>query len=241
MINKEYLKEVGLSEREINTYLALLELGSTTTGPLIKKSRVPSSKIYQTLDKLANKGLVKHIIISKTKYFQASDPNNLIDFIEEKKKNIIEIIPELKHKQVLSENPQEAEVYESIKGVKAAFNDILDSLKKEEEYVVFTLGQELGTEELKRFFKNFHKKRIEKRIKVKLIANKKIKAILSKYHIRKGMKIKYTKLNLPTGIFIYANKVMTVIWGENPTAFVITSKSNSDRYKEFFEEIWRLN
>jgi len=147
---------------------------------------------------------------------------------------------ELIHKQVLSKNPQEAEVYESIKGVKAAFNDILDSLKKEEEYFVFTLGEELGTEEPKRFFNNFHRKRIEKRIKVRLIVNKKIRAIFSKYHIQKGMKLKYTKLNLPTGIFIYSNKVMTVIWGDQPTAFTITSKNNASKYREFFEEIWKI-
>ena len=54
------------------------------------------------------------------------------------------------------------------------------------------------------------------------------------------MKVKYTNLKLPAGIFIYKNKVMTVVWKDNPTAFVITSKNNYEKYKEFFEEVWRI-
>lgn len=52
------------------------------------------------------------------------------------------------------------------------------------------------------------------------------------------MKIKYTNLKLPTGIFIFKEKVMTIVWKEEPTAFVIKSKNNYERYKEFFEDMW---
>ncbi|MCK4669830.1 MAG: hypothetical protein KAT43_01410 [Nanoarchaeota archaeon] len=238
-MNEQLLLEAGLTQREIKVYLALLELGSTTTGPLVKKSGIPNCKVYETLDKLINKGLASYTIISKIKHFQASDPEMLLNFLEEKQKQIKEIIPELKLKQNLAENIQESTIYESIKGVKTAFNKILSTLNKGEEYLVFTLGEELGTEELKRFFIGYHKKRIEKKIKVKLIANEKMKKIFLRYHVFKGMKVKYTKQKLPTGIFIYGNNIMTVVWGQKPTAFVITSKNNADRYREFFEEMWK--
>ena len=54
------------------------------------------------------------------------------------------------------------------------------------------------------------------------------------------MKVRYIELKLPTGIFIYKDKVMTLVWKDNPTAFVITSKNNYDEYKEFFEGIWKI-
>lgn len=53
------------------------------------------------------------------------------------------------------------------------------------------------------------------------------------------MKVRYTKQTLPTGVFIYGNSVMTVVWGEKPTAFVISSRKNYDYYREFFEDIWK--
>ena len=52
------------------------------------------------------------------------------------------------------------------------------------------------------------------------------------------MRIKYSKQKLPTGIFIYEDCVMTVVWKGEPTAFIIKSKNNAQRYKEFFNEIW---
>src|SRR3989344_8460575 len=143
-MNKESLKEVGISEREIKVYLALLKTGRTATGNLIKESGVSASKIYQTLDKLVSKGLASYVIISKTKYFSASNPENLIGLIDEKKKAIQEVIPELKEIEKKRENIQEAEVYEGIKGIKSAFNKIIENLNKGEEYLVFTLGEELG-------------------------------------------------------------------------------------------------
>ena len=60
---EDILKSIGLSEREIKVYLALLELGQTTVGPVATKTRIQHPKIYQTLEKLIDKGLVNFIII----------------------------------------------------------------------------------------------------------------------------------------------------------------------------------
>ena len=70
-MKKSLLEDIGLTRSEINVYLALLELGSSTTGKIIDKAKVSSSKIYEVLDKLIQKGLVSFIIKSGIKYFQA--------------------------------------------------------------------------------------------------------------------------------------------------------------------------
>jgi len=237
---KQSLNDAGLSNREIGVYLALLELGKTTTGPLAKKSGVPLSKIYQTLDKLINKGLASYILISKTKYFKASSPNHLIKLIDEKKKNLQEYMGELRRRQKKSENIQEAEIFEGIGGVTAALNNILESLDKGEEYQVFAFREELETEGLKNFFRKFHARRNEKKIKVRLIAHKNIEKMFKKYHMYKDMSARFTNLSIPTGLMIYKDCVITFIWGETPSAYVIKSKQNYERYKEFFEELWRI-
>lgn len=46
-------------------------------------------------------------------------------------------------------------------------------------------------------------------------------------------------LKLPAGIFIYEEYVMTVVWLGDPTAFVIKSRNNAEKYKEFFLETWK--
>jgi len=49
------LKEAGLTEGEIRVYLALLELGLSTSGPILEKSGITKSIIYRILDKLIKK------------------------------------------------------------------------------------------------------------------------------------------------------------------------------------------
>jgi hypothetical protein len=52
------------------------------------------------------------------------------------------------------------------------------------------------------------------------------------------MKIRYTPQKLPTGVFIFKNHVLSVIWGKKPIAFLIKSKENYLRWQNFFEEQW---
>ena len=42
---EEILHQIGLTEGEIKVYLSLLELGSTSTGKIIKKSHISGSKV----------------------------------------------------------------------------------------------------------------------------------------------------------------------------------------------------
>lgn len=242
------LEQIGLSKNEIKVYFALLELDQSSATPIVKKSGIPNSKVYPTIEKLIQKGLVSYVIKNNVKYFQASDPNNLIEFLDDKEKQIIEqkskiedLIPKIELKRKLAKEKQESVVYEGLDGIKAAFNEILHTLKEGEEYYVFALDRTLARKDLILFFNNYHIKRIQKKIKVRLIANKNIQDIFKPHHMHKGMKVKYTRLNLPTGIFIFKNNVMTVVWGETPTAFIIKSKNNYERYKEFFEEMWKTS
>ena len=82
------LKELGYTEREIRVYEALLSLGKTTAGPIAAKAKLAHTKVYDTLQRLVDKGLVSFIIISKTKYFLAEDPNEILNKYDEKRERI---------------------------------------------------------------------------------------------------------------------------------------------------------
>lgn len=245
-MDTKILSQIGLNESEIRVYFALLELEESSVGPIIERAKVQDSKIYVILSKLIEKGLASFIVKNNVKYYLASDPSNLIEFINEKEKQLSQqkeeikkLLPDIEARRKKANELQKATVYESLEGVKAAFTNILNNLKKGEEYYVFTLGKELEEKSLITFFNNYHKKRIEKGIKVKLIVNSSIKENFTKEHMYKGMEARYTKLVLPSGIFIYGNNVMTFVWSENPTAFVITSKTNAEKYLSFFNEVWK--
>ena len=61
-MNTETLVSIGLTKGEADVYLTLLKLGNTTSGKIIKESKVSRSKVYDVLERLKQKGLVTEII-----------------------------------------------------------------------------------------------------------------------------------------------------------------------------------
>ncbi|MFC1698303.1 hypothetical protein ACFL1H_08260, partial [Nanoarchaeota archaeon] len=88
------------------------------------------------------------------------------------------------------------------------------------------------------FLKNYHQKRIKKKINVKIIANIKEKKLFKDLSKLKGLQIKYLANPVPLGVFIFGDYVATFTFGKIPTAFLIKSEQVSNSYKEFFKGLW---
>jgi len=132
---KEELKKIGLTEGESQVYDALIELGFSTTGKITKKVNIASSKVYEVLQRLQHKGLVSYTIKNGIKHYDATPPERLIDYLEERKeqltqsqKQIKKIIPLIKKRKTDEEN--KTLVYTGIKGPKIVLKEILEAGKK---------------------------------------------------------------------------------------------------------------
>lgn len=240
-MHKEILKEVGLSDREIQVYSALLTLGSTTTGPLVKISKVQNAKIYETLEKLMSKGLATYVVKGRIKHFQPCDPNTLMNIFEDKKESLSREIKKLKSLAEKEPPVYEAKIYEGIAAIKTAFNELYVYVGKNAEYCVFPIGEQLATEELKLFWAQVLHKQRKLKIRIKTLPNKKLKNVFRKHYSELwGVNIRYTEQDFPTGIFIFKNHVLSIMWGDEPVGFLIKSKENSERWQKFFNEQWDL-
>lgn len=249
-MNTKLLEKIGFTQGEIKVYFALLEQGNTTSGPIIIKSGVARSKVYEILEKLKQKGLVSEVIKENVRYFQAASPERILDYIknkekeiEEEQKQFVEILPELLAKQKFAEERQEAKVYIGYEGVKTFYNEVLEMLNKDEEYLAMTLSsQSWKNESLGLFLHKFHQKRAEKKAKAKILFNDSAKTIQKKLDFTDtGLyEIRHTTINLPTGIAIVKDTVATLLWGETPKVFVVVSKENAEAYRRFFYDIWNI-
>jgi DNA-binding MarR family transcriptional regulator len=130
------LAAIGLTEGEAKTYLALLSLGTSTVGPIVDKSGVSASKVYQIIDRLMHKGLASMIVDQDTKKFTASDPSMIITYLEQEKariesyeSSINSIMPMLKLKKDSSEKQPVVEFTTGKKGFEAFLNEIIYSAK----------------------------------------------------------------------------------------------------------------
>jgi sugar-specific transcriptional regulator TrmB len=244
------LKGIGFTQGESKIYLALLDIGETTTGEIIKKSGISGSKVYEILEKLIEKGLVSHVIKEKTKYFQASSPKRLLDYLSAKEKELIDdrkeienIIPKLEARQKSKQKIQSSQIFEGYEGIKTVFNLILESLKSGEEYYAFSFGDELQNKQFTLFLENYHQKRIKKRIKVKIIARTEDKKLsfFNKLNKMKGSEVKYYKNPFPLGVIIFKDRVATLTFKEKPTVFLLKSEQIYNSYKDFFLYLWKVS
>ena len=82
------LRDIGLTEKEIEVYMILLDIGSSPVNKIYEKTGIQRRNIYDLLNKLIGKGLVSYIVENKKKYFQPKNPENLLKFIDEEKEKL---------------------------------------------------------------------------------------------------------------------------------------------------------
>lgn len=242
------LEEIGLTEGETKVYLALLRLGTTKTGPLTKKAEVSSSKIYKILDRLEKKGLVGHAIKGKIKYFTAMEFNRILEYMEEKEKQlqakkemVKKLLPQLELERKTAKEKTEALIFHGFKAISNFYRNILDELKAGETYYV--LGAYYGENLLgvREFFSNYHMQRAKKNIHVKMLANYETKDNLEKSTFKKAhihFLPQYFMANMT--IVFYNNKSFIFFLTKDPTGFLIESQEVAGSFQSYFDTLWKI-
>ncbi len=233
-------QELGLTEIEGKVYIALIKLGSTKTGPLVKKTELHRATVYDVLKRLSEKGLATYITKEKTKYFQATQPKHFLDILEEEKINleskedhIKDMVKNLESIQEQAKIKESAQIYQGKRGLKTIFEDILNYNKICSFASKGKFGEVLGS-----YFDQFQNRKKQKKIKDRILINEELKA--SKYvkSIYGEVRFLPKDYDYPTATFIYGDKVAIFVFTEYPIAFVIENKEVANSYRTYFELLW---
>ncbi len=246
-MNEALLEKLGLTKGEIKVYLALNKLEEASVGPIGKESKVSKSKIYDILDKLIEKGLAGYISREGTKYYLANDPHMILDYVHKKEEELKKtksevelIIPQLSLQRATADKKRVAEIYEGFNGMKAIREELISSLGSGEDFLVLG-APKIANERWESWLLNFHKRRIERKVQMKIIYNSDAKDF---GEIRKKMKltqVRYlpNKMVSPNWIDIFPNAVLFVILLDNPLAFVVRDRELAKSFKNYFEIMWK--
>ena len=231
-MDKKILERAGLAKGEIEVYLVLLKLGSSLVSKIAQETGLHRTNIYDTLEKLKEKGLVSYVIKENRKYYSPSNPDKLLDYIKERETEIESILPELKGYLNIPRSESIVEIYKGKEGLKSVLKDIL---KEGKNYVVL---EEEGyiQKVLPHFYPQFNTQLNKSKIKVRVLT--KDTKNISK---RSLMQIRSLPdfLSFPSATAIYGNKVAILIWDEPYHAILIKSKQVADGYRNFFEALWK--
>jgi sugar-specific transcriptional regulator TrmB len=121
------LGAVGLSEKEANIYLALLQLGSATPNVLAQKTDVNRSTAYLTLASLQKRGLVSSVEARGKQCFVAEPPDRLAKLVdesvrrvEEGRMKILEAMPALSALFQVADSAPRVRFFEGAEALQAA-------------------------------------------------------------------------------------------------------------------------
>lgn len=242
------IQKAGLTEGEAKVYIALLELDSSTTGPLIDKSKVARSFIYNILEKLIHKGLVSYTVKNGKKFYQATSLSKIIEYIEKRKQEldknkeeIIKILP--KFELIRKSKPvTDIQVYEGFRGIQTVFEKYHDRLKKGDE--ALTLGVAAFQEDkYHNYWEEDHKLRAKKGIKNRMLFNKNTDIKILKHRNQfKGCEARYMDSDIKTPAWIFIYKDVTGIFMQDkkePLAVEIVNKEIAETFKAYFEDYWK--
>ncbi len=230
------LEQIGLTSNQSKIYLALLKLGEASAHQIMKESGLHRSRVYDGLENLEKKGIVSSVVRDFTHYFQAVEPEKLLDFVEEKKEALRQSLPELKQLQGLKKEEINASVYKGREGLKAIHLELLKENKD-----IFVLGAKgLIFSEFPYFIPNFEREMKKRRIKmICLFDDKNSQRRAKEYSFVRG-EVLPKNYDSNGVVNICGNKVITVLWEEKyPTAFMIDNKEIAVAYKKWFDLLWK--
>lgn len=233
------LEDIGLSQGEIKVYLTLLETGRTKIGKVIEKSDMASSAVHNAINSLIDKGLVSYIKKGKIKFYNSTNPKHLMDFLDNKKRNLQNILPELMKKQKQEKEINEAEIYTGLKGIMNMLLELIEDGEKGDEYMFFSADVEPMNKEIQDFFRKFDPKRKEKGLKTMGLAPLRLKEYFEDRTKKYSMQMKYTTQPLPPNMSIFRDKIALFNWGEKSIGYLIHSQQLSDKYNGFFKLLWK--
>ena len=248
-MNLETLEKIGLSKAEIKVYISLLELGSVPSGSIVTETEFRKSTVYESIRRLQEKGLVSHIIKNGMKYFEATEPERIIDFIQEQKRKLNEtetqakeLIIELKKGFDILKPHAEAHVLVGIEGFKTMRRDVLRNAKGE-HLLLGAISRE--DEVMPGFFDDWNKQRQKKKVHLRILHKESAreKAMSKKGFMGRYFETKFLpeELESPPIINIYGDRVVNVLWKKNyPLCFLLINKEIADSYRKYFEYLWDL-
>ncbi len=226
------LEKIGLAQNEIKVYLTLNDQGSMKAGRISKLAHMDRSSAYNAIGMLLDKGLVSYVLIGKVKWFQATGPHRILEYLKEQQEDVLAVLPELQERHKRKKIEGQVRLFKGIKGVKSVFLDIIRTGKN--NYVFGSEGQ--FSARMPEFAYQFDRMKKEKGIRTQLILRKGRKELDSRTSDHRYLP---SIEESPAVTNIYGDKVAIIIWTDEPEGIIIENVAAARAYKSYFDVMWK--
>ncbi|MBI4836673.1 MAG: hypothetical protein HY817_05460 [Candidatus Abawacabacteria bacterium] len=245
---KQSLYALGFSEREATIYLALLTLGASKSIELARYTGYTRPTIYDVVEKLIHKGVISKYKKRNITFFNAQDPQKLIEYLERElvevdtrlknqKRQMQELLPVLQSLSRSNTTRPKVQFFEGEKGMREAYEDTLTTKDK---ILAYTNVEEM-VKVFPNFFPAYFQRRAAKRIPTDAIfVNNAAGQERASHDLTELRRTKF--LPDPADIWypevkVYDDKVLITSWREK-IAVIIQSREYADLQRVIFQALW---
>lgn len=238
-MDKDTLKRLGLTHNEIEIYLALLTSNELSVNELSSKIGFHRRVIYDSIERLLEKGFVSYVLKDKTKIFKPLPPERLLDYLDGIKEEVNSIMPELKTLFLHEKEEMNVEVIKGKRVLRRILLDIFQTIKDEGgELLAMGIDENtfLDFDEIaiKQHIARFKKNKFKEKLLTFKDSNLFYEGEQSSYRF-----IPKHLFN-PNPTHIYGNKIALVIWGNPTYGIIITNSQVADANRKYFNALWEM-
>jgi HTH-type transcriptional regulator, sugar sensing transcriptional regulator len=238
------LEKIGLTTLESKVYIALLELQESQSGNLCKFTNIASSNIYNILDSLIKKGLVSYKVKNNIKTFMPASPDFLSEIflqkekrLEEERKELKNLITNLKKTEIKNESYSDYKYFEGISGIKSMWYEINNTMDNSSILKMHTAKVE-GYKTLVGFYNEHHSLRLKKKIRERLIFPKEDRKLADKRR-NKFTEIRFMDLeNFAEWGIVNNSFYIQYATTKEPRGFLIKDPIFAKTFEQVFDSLW---
>jgi len=237
------LKKLGLSDKEIAVYLALLALGTGSVREIARIAKINRGTTYDILKSLAALGLVSSIAQKSKHHFVAEDPGELLGLIKKKRGELAvmehELGNHLSELQSLHKRGGEKPVvryFEGPRGIRELLGQVLLVMEEAHEKLYYVYSSSSIREHYHKAYPAFTKDRIKKKIYVRAISV----GPGGSTHGLDERKWLSKKEGAPSYTLIFAGHIAHIArdTGGRMTGVLLENEAMYQSHKMIFEALW---
>lgn len=244
---KKILKNIGLTETEMDIYLSGLMYSSVGVSELEKQTRIKRTTIYHALNTLMQKGLAAKKESSGKLAFTMTKPENIqrliekeIKMLQSQQKELDEIIPLLSQRMAEKEGKMSVSHYEGEGGVKLVIEEALYC--KSRHWDIIAPAKNYFSEFNKEYAKYFLETRRQRNLTARSLWEYDFsRRILTREEIKQRNprylpEIMHSKFK--SVIIIFDDKVVFISSLKELSAIMIQSEEIKNMMSAMFEGLW---
>ncbi|OGN00936.1 MAG: hypothetical protein A3B91_00185 [Candidatus Yanofskybacteria bacterium RIFCSPHIGHO2_02_FULL_41_29] len=236
----EYLQKLGLSDKEIALYLAILQRGKVDIPEVAKITGINRTTVYSVASELVSKGFISQDLGSRPNMLIAQDPEQLKTYVNRQRNIVDSLIPEL---HTISKNteysvPKIKFVSElDLESYLYSEADRWDKSMAETDSTLWGMQDPTFAPRYQKWIKWYYTRPHTKDFKVKVITNSEEKG-MPKLPQREIMYFG-DKFDFNSAVWIRGNYIVMVSYKEQPNYLIeIYDKRLAHNLRELFKGIW---